>query len=44
MNIAEAYSKPCQTPNMERFAKIGNGCAKRSTLNVWQGSEYPSAM
>ena len=34
MNNVGAYPEPCQTPAMERFAKIGNGCAKRSILNA----------
>ena len=33
----QAYSEPCQTSKMERFAEIVNGC---SILDVWQGSEY----
>ena len=45
---AEAYSEPCQTSKMERFAKIINSFqplttfAKRSILDVWQGSEFAS--
>ena len=44
----EAYSEPCQTSKIESFAKIVNGFmpltifAKRSILDVWQGSEYAS--
>ena len=40
----EAYQK-CQVSKMKRFAKIANGWklfttfAKRSILDVWQGSE-----
>ena len=43
------YSEPCQTSKMEHFVKIGNGWiplnifAKRSTLDILQGSEYASA-
>ena len=39
------FSQPCQTSNMERFAKIANGFqpltifAKHSILDVWQSSE-----
>ena len=41
-----AYSEPCQTSTMERFTKIINFLklfaifAKRSTIDVWQSSEY----
>ena len=47
---AEAYQKSCQTSKMERSAKIVNSLksliffANRSILDVWQGSEYASAM
>ena len=49
-SITEAYSEHCQTSRMERFMKIVNGqkpltiFAKCSILNVWQGSEYASAL
>ena len=42
----EAYSKPCEASKMECLAKIVNGWkpsaifAKRSILDIWQGSEY----
>ena len=45
---SDAYSEPYQTFKMERFAKIVNGeksltiSAKRTILDVWHGSEYPS--
>ena len=41
----EAYSEPCQTVKMDRFAKIVNGFkpftifVKRSVLDAGQGSE-----
>ena len=38
----EAYSEPCQTSKMELFKKIVNIFAKRSILDVWQGSKYAS--
>ena len=47
-SYSEAYSEPCQASKMERFAKQVNVFqpltffAKRSILNVWQGSEYAS--
>ena len=46
--IPEAYSEACQISKTERFAKIVNGekpisiLAKRSILDVWQGSECTS--
>ena len=46
---AKEYSKPNQTSKMEFFAKINNGFhpltifTKNSILDVWLGSEYPSA-
>ena len=46
---SEAYSEHCQTFKMERFEKIVEGFelltvfAKRSILDVWQGSECASA-
>ena len=42
----EAYSDPCQTSKIERFAKIVNDWkpltifAKHSILDAWQGSVY----
>ena len=48
--ITQAYSEPCQTSKIERFAKIVNvfqpltTFAKRTILDVWQGSEYPSEL
>ena len=48
--MAEAYLEPYQTSETELFVKIINvfSClltifAKRSILNIWQGSEYASA-
>ena len=47
---AKKYSEPCQTSKMECFAKIVNGLklliifAKRSVLDVWQGSKYTSTV
>ena len=42
--VTEAYSEPCQTCNMEHFAKLANSFysifAKRSTLDAWQSPEY----
>ena len=44
----EAYSEPCQTSKMGRFAKIVDGpklltiFAKHSILIVWQGPEHAS--
>ena len=42
----EAYSEPIQTSKTVRFAKLINGFyplfAKRSILDVCQGSEYAS--
>ena len=44
----KAYSEHCQTSKMERFENIIEGFepltvfAKRSILDVWQGSEYAS--
>ena len=46
---SDAYSEHCLTSKMECFEKIIEGFepltifAKRSNLNVWQGSEYASA-
>ena len=46
---SEAYSEHCQTFKIERFEKIVEDFelltifAKRSILDVWQGSEYASA-
>ena len=43
---AVAYSEPCQTSKMERFAKIFNSLkpltisAKRTILDIWQSSKY----
>ena len=43
-------SKPCQTAEMELFAKIVKNekpftiSAKTSILDVWQGSEYASEL
>ena len=42
-----AYSEPCLTSKMERFAKIGNPLpifAKPTILDVWQGSKYATGM
>ena len=42
----EVYLEPCHTSKMDRFAKIVNSYkpltifAKRSILDIWQGSEY----
>ena len=47
--MAETYLEPYQTSKMELFVKIVSGFwlltifAKRSILNIWQGSEYASA-
>ena len=42
---SEAYSKPCQTSQIEVFTKIGFSFltifAKTSILDVWQDSEFP---
>ena len=49
-NITEAHSEPSKTFNMEAFLKIINGwklltiSVKTSPLDVWQGSEYTSAL
>ena len=46
MRKLEVYSEPGQTSKMDRFAKIFNGFqpitifAKRSNLDLWQGSEF----
>ena len=46
---SEAYSEHCKTSKMERLEKIIEDFepltffAKRSILNVWQGSEYAPA-
>ena len=46
--LAESYSKSCQTTNTERFPKIINEFPPLITfpklfiLDVWQGSEYAS--
>ena len=46
--LAESYSKSCQTTNTGRFAKIINEFPPLITfpklfiLDVWQGSEYAS--
>ena len=46
--ITEAYSELCKTIKTDYFAKIVNGShllfifVKRSFLDVWQGSDYPS--
>ena len=37
------YSVPCQTSKMERRFSPLTIFAKRSILDVWQGSEYASA-
>ena len=37
------YSKPCQTSKMEHFANLLTISPKTSLLNIWQGSENPSA-
>ena len=48
INYLGAHSEHCKTSIMERFEKIVEGFepltifAKRSVLNVWQGSEYGS--
>ena len=48
MQYVEAYSEPCQTSKMERFAKIVNGkkpltiFAERSVLDVWHDFESAS--
>ena len=48
MNEWMNEKEPCQTSNMERFAKIVNGSkpvtifAKRSSSDASQGSEYAS--
>ena len=47
-HFAEVYSEPCQTSEMEHFAKTVNDLlktviAKRSTLGVLQGSEHTSS-
>ena len=45
-----AYSEPCQTTNMEYFAKIVNDFqrlaifAKRSILDIWEGCEYANVI
>ena len=36
-HVAQAYSEPYQTSNMELFAKIGDGNSKNSISYVWQG-------
>ena len=47
--IPEACSEPCQLSKMKCFTKMLNGFqplsifAKRSILDVWQGSEYVCA-
>ena len=44
--ILEVSSEPCQTSKMEFFVKIVNGLkpvvifARKSILDIWQGSEY----
>ena len=38
--FSEEYSKPCQTPKMERLAKLV--AEKSSLLDVWQDSKYSS--
>ena len=49
-NSSEAYSEPCETSKMDFFAKIINDFqppnifGKSSILDVWQGSEYLSAL
>ena len=46
----EAFTEPRRTSKMKRFAKIVNNWkpltffAKRSILDVWQGSEYTSVI
>ena len=46
----KVHSKPCQTAEMELFAKIVKNekpftiFAKTSILDVWQGSEYASEL
>ena len=38
---AEAYSEPCHSLKMERFAKVAvDYFCKTLHLDVWQGSEY----
>ena len=46
----DAYSEPCQTSKMGHFAEMVNdwkllrNFAKRSILDIWQGSEFASAI
>ena len=35
----EVYSEPCQTSNMEHFAKIDNYFRRTTIVDVWQVSE-----
>ena len=42
MHYAEAYSEPCQSSKMEFFLR--KQLTASTILDVWQGSEYASAM
>ena len=50
LSYGGGYSELCQASNMELSAKIVNGWnlltifAKRSILDVWQGSKYASTI
>ena len=39
VRYSEVYSEPCQT-----LLKVVNYFAKRSILDIWQGSEYASGI